>query len=125
VKKEMTEKNKKKVLTSTKINCSRCGKDYYVSFVADGHRNYFCEDCLKIMHHNRKKGVVKKIFDSQKKTTFFEFVCDVCDNFRKAIYDPQKINGQIYCKECLNQKKADDRKKTRKNTVIIKKSEKD
>jgi CxxC-x17-CxxC domain-containing protein len=119
--KEMADK--KKVLTSTKVVCAKCGKDHYVTFVADGHRKYFCEECLKVMHHNRKKGSVKKVFDPHKKSNLYEFVCDSCDNFRKATYSPEKIEGKVYCKECLIKKKAEDRKKNRKNVVHAKKEE--
>ncbi|HDT11192.1 MAG TPA: hypothetical protein ENN58_00490 [bacterium] len=110
---------KKKVLTATKVSCSKCGKDHYVSFVADGHRNYFCEECMKDMHHNRKRGNIKKVFDNRKKTTVYEFICDLCNCFRRATYSPEIISGNIYCKECLIKKKAEDRKKSRKNIVIV------
>ncbi len=111
---------KQKVQTSTKVLCSKCGKDYYISFVADGHRDYFCDKCLKEMHHNRKKGNIKKVFDKRKKINVYEFICDLCDCFRRAVYSPEIINGNILCKECEAKKKAQDRKKMRKNVIIVK-----
>jgi hypothetical protein len=115
--------DKKKLFTATKITCSKCSKEYYVSFFADGHRNYFCEECLKTMHHNRKKGSIKKVFDKKKKTDVYEFICDYCDCFRRAVYMPARIDGNICCKECLAKKKLEDRKKSRKNIVIGKGSD--
>ncbi len=114
--------DKKKLLAATKITCSKCGKEDFVSFFADGHRNYFCEECLKSMHHNRKKGRVKKVYDKRKKSDLYEFICDLCDCFRRATYSPEIIQGKIYCKECLSKRKLEERKKNRKNTTIIEKS---
>lgn len=110
---------KQKRVTSTKVVCAKCGKDHYVSFVADGHRKYYCDDCLKIMHLNRKKGEVKKVFNSKLKKDVFEFVCDICETFRRATYIPKNENGKIWCKECENKHKLEERKKSRKNVIII------
>jgi len=111
------EKNKK-TLTSTKVICAKCGKEHFVNFVADGHRDYYCDSCLKEMHHDRKKGKIKKVISRKTGKPSYEFVCDICDNFRRASYYPATINGLFYCKECENRKKAEDLKKKRKRIVI-------
>jgi CxxC-x17-CxxC domain-containing protein len=106
--------------TSTKIVCDKCGKDHYVNFVADGHRKYYCDECLKEMHHSRKKGVVKKLFNKKQNKEVYEFVCDICDNFRRSTYLPKKEKGLIWCRECENKKASEDRKKNRGKIVIAK-----
>lgn len=108
----------KSTMTSTKVVCAKCGKDHYVSFVADGHRKYYCEDCMKVMHLNRKKGVVKKVFNAKLDKEVYEFVCDICENFRRASYMPAQVKGMIWCRECENKKKAEDLKKKRKKIII-------
>lgn len=110
--------NSKTRITSTKVVCAKCGKDHYVSFVADGSRKYYCDDCLKSMHLNRKKGDIKKVFNVKLNKTVYEFVCDICENFRRAAYIPNKEDGKILCKECENKKKAEEQKKNRKNIII-------
>ena len=113
------EKPKLKI-TSTKIVCAKCGKDHYVNFVADGHRNYYCDECLKEMHHNRKKGVVKKVFSKKLNKDVYEFICDICDNFRRSTYVPKKEKGLIWCRECEHSHKMEERKKNRRNIIIAK-----
>ena len=90
----------KKSLISTKVICAKCGKEHFVSFVADGHRNYYCDDCLKEMHFNRKRGEIKKVFNDKLKKYVYEFICDICQNFRRASYYPKRENGKIWCREC-------------------------
>lgn len=113
--------NKKKTLTSTKVTCAKCGIEHYVNFVADGRRDYFCDKCLKEMHHDRKKGKIKKVISRKSGKEAYEFVCDICDSFRRASYYPLTLDGLFYCKECENKKKADDLKKKRKRIVIASK----
>ena len=109
--------------TSTKVLCARCGKEHFVNFVADGHRDYFCEECIKIMHHDRKKGKLKKVISPKTHREAFEFICDICDNFRRASYSPTVIDGLLYCRECESKKKAEDVKKKRKRVIIAIKDE--
>jgi len=110
----------KSTITSTKVICAKCGKDHYVSFVADGHRKYYCDECLKVMHLNRKKGEVKKVFNAKLDKYVYEFVCDICESFRRASYIPNKdAKGMIMCKECENKIKAEEQKKKRKNIIIV------
>lgn len=106
--------------TSTKVVCAKCGKDHYVNFVADGHRNYYCDECLKEMHLERKKGKIKKVFNERLKKDQYEFVCDICGNQRRASYTPKQEKGLIWCKECENKHKLAERKKNRGNIVIAK-----
>ncbi|MGI6394981.1 MAG: hypothetical protein ACOX2F_09710 [bacterium] len=110
----------KKTITSTKVVCAKCNKEHYVKFVADGHRNYYCNDCLKQMHIERKKGKVKKIFNAKLKKDQYIFVCDICGNLRKSFYAPKRERGLIWCKECENKQKDEDRKKSRGKVVIVK-----
>ena len=84
----------KKTLTSTKVICAKCGKEYFVSFVADGHRDYYCDDCLKEMHKSRKEGKIKKVFDPKNEKYMFDFICDICGEFRHAFYAPKRENGK-------------------------------
>jgi len=115
----MVELQKKiKTVASTKVVCAKCGKDHFVNFVADGHRDYFCDRCLKEMHHDRKKGKVKKVISPKTGKEANEFICDMCDCFRRATYYPTVIDGLFYCKDCENKKKAADLKKKRKNIII-------
>ena len=111
-------KKDKKTQTLTKITCAKCGKEYFVSFVADGHRNYYCDECLKEMHRNRKEGKVKKVFDPKNEKYMFDFICDICGQFRHAFYAPKRENGKILCKECESNRKLEERKKSRKNVII-------
>ena len=108
----------KKTLTSTKVICAKCGKEYFVSFVADGHRDYYCDDCLKEMHKSRKEGKIKKVFDPKNEKYMFDFICDICGEFRHAFYAPKRENGKIWCKECESKHKAEERKKARKNVIL-------
>jgi len=108
-------------ITSTKVVCAKCGKDHYVDFVADGHRNYYCEECLKQMHLDRKKGKVKIVFNEKLKKDQYQFICDICGNLRRASYKPKQEKGLIWCKECESKQKDADRKKKRGNIVIAKK----
>ena len=111
-------KKDKKTQTLTKITCAKCGKEYFVSFVADGHRNYYCDECLKEMHKNRKEGKIKKVFDPKNEKYMFEFICDICGEFRHAFYAPKRENGKIMCKECESSLKLEERKRSRKNVII-------
>ena len=111
-------KKDKKTQTLTKITCAKCGKEYFVSFVADGHRNYYCDECLKEMHRNRKEGKIKKVFDTKNEKYMFDFICDICGEFRHAFYAPKRENGKILCKECESNLKLEERKKSRKNVII-------
>lgn len=113
------EKSKTRI-TSTKVICAKCSKDHYVDFVADGHRNYYCEECLKQMHLDRKKGKIKKVFNDKLKKDQFEFICDICGSLRRASYTPKQEKGLIWCKECENKKKLEDRKKNRGKIVMAK-----
>ena len=113
-----TVKKLKKTQTLTKITCAKCGKDYFVSFVADGHRNYYCDECLKEMHKNRKEGKIKKVFDPKNEKYMFDFICEFCGEFRHAFYAPKKENGKIICKECLSKLENEEQKKSRKNVRI-------
>lgn len=108
----------KKTLTSTKVICAKCGKEYFVSFVADGHRDYYCDECLKEMHKNRKEGKIKKVFDPKNEKYMFDFICDICGEFRHAFYAPKRENGKIWCKECESKHKIEERKKSRKNVIL-------
>ena len=108
----------KKTLTSTKVICAKCGKEYFVSFVADGHRDYYCDECLKEMHKNRKEGKIKKVFDPKNEKYMFDFICDICGEFRHAFYAPKRENGKIWCKECESKHKIEERKKSRKKIII-------
>jgi CxxC-x17-CxxC domain-containing protein len=114
------EKSKIRI-TSTKVLCAKCGKEHYVDFVADGHRKYYCDECLKQMHLDRKKGKIKKVFNDKLKKDQFEFICDICGNLRRASYTPKQEKGLIWCKECESKQKDADRKKNRGNIVIAKK----
>ncbi|MBR4490691.1 hypothetical protein IKP13_08670 [bacterium] len=111
-------KKEKTTLTSTKVVCAKCGKDYFVSFVADGHRNYYCSECLKEMHKSRKEGKIKKVFDPKNEKYMFDFICDICGEFRHAFYAPKRENGKIMCKECESKQKLEERKRSRKNVII-------
>ena len=111
-------KKDKKTQTLTKITCAKCGKEYFVSFVADGHRNYYCDDCLKEMHRSRKEGKIKKVFDPKNEKYMFDFICDICGEFRHAFYAPKRENGKILCKECESNLKLEERKRSRKNVII-------
>ena len=111
-------KKDKKTQTLTKITCAKCGKEYFVSFVADGHRNYYCDDCLKEMHRSRKEGKIKKVFDPKNEKYMFDFICDICGEFRHAFYAPKRENGKIMCKECESNLKLEERKRSRKNVII-------
>lgn len=111
-------KKLKKTQTLTKITCAKCGKEYFVSFVADGHRNYYCDECLKEMHKNRKEGKIKKVFDPKNEKYMFDFICDICGEFRHAFYAPKRENGKIMCKECESNLKLEERKRSRKNVII-------
>lgn len=112
-----------KTQTATKTVCARCGKDHFVNFVADGHRDYFCDKCLKEMHHDRKRGKVKEVISKKSGKPANEFICDICDTFRRASYYPLVVDGLFYCKECENKKKAEDLKKKRKRIIIASKKE--
>ena len=114
------EKSKIRI-TSTKVLCAKCGKEHYVDFVADGHRKYYCDECLKQMHLDRKKGKIKKVFNEKLKKDQFEFICDICGNLRRASYTPKQEKGLIWCRECERKQKDADRKKKRGNIVIAKK----
>lgn len=111
-------KKGKTTLTSTKVVCAKCGKDYFVSFVADGHRDYYCDECLKEMHKNRKEGKIKKVFDPKNEKYMFDFICDICGEFRHAFYTPKREDGKLWCKECLAKRDAEAQKKSRKNVRI-------
>ncbi len=112
-------KKGKTTLTSTKVVCAKCGKDYFVSFVADGHRDYYCDECLKEMHKSRKEGKVKKVFDPKNEKYMFEFICDICGEFRRSFYVPKREkDGKLWCKECLSKHTAEEQKKSRKNVRI-------
>ena len=111
-------KKDKKTQTLTKITCAKCGKEYFVSFVADGHRNYYCDDCLKEMHRSRKEGKIKKVFDPKNEKYMFDFICDICGQFRHAFYAPKRENGKIMCKECESNRKLEERKRSRGNVII-------
>ena len=111
-------KKLKRTQTLTKITCAKCGKEYFVSFVADGHRNYYCDECLKEMHKNRKEGKIKKVFDPKNEKYMFDFICDICGQFRHAFYAPKRENGKIMCKECESNRKLEERKKSRRNVII-------
>lgn len=113
-----TVEKSKKTLTSTKVVCAKCGKEYFVSFVADGHRDYYCDECLKVMHLDRKKGKVKRVFNEKTNEYAYEFVCDICETFRRATYKPKIEKGLIWCKECEMNHKLEERKKTRGKIVI-------
>ena len=111
-------KKLKKTQTLTKITCENCHKEYFVPFVADGHRKYYCDECLKEMHKKRKEGKIKKVFDPKNEKYMYDFVCDICGEFRHAFYAPKRENGKIWCKECESQKKLEERKKARKNVIL-------
>ena len=111
-------KKDKKTQTLTKITCAKCGKEYFVSFVADGHRNYYCDDCLKEMHRSRKEGKIKKVFDPKNEKYMFDFICDICGQFRHAFYAPKRENGKIMCKECESNQRLEERKRSRGNVII-------
>ena len=111
-------KSKKNTETLTKITCDKCKKDYFVPFVADGHRKYYCDDCLKEMNNKRKEGKVKKVFDPKNEKYMFDFICEFCHEFRHAFYAPKKENGKIICKECLSRLETEEQKKSRKNLRI-------
>ena len=103
----------------TKITCDKCGKDYFVSFVADGHRKYYCDACLKEMHKNRKEGKIKKVFDPKSDKNMYEFICGFCGKFRRAFYVPKREEGKLLCKECESNRRLEERKKSRKNVIIV------
>ncbi|MBO4441692.1 hypothetical protein J5834_06195 [bacterium] len=109
----------KKSLISTKVTCAKCGKEYFVSFVADGHRNYYCDDCLREMHFNRKRGEIKKVFNDKLKKYVYEFICDVCETFRRASYYPKRENGKIWCRECEANHRQELQKQQRENRKVI------
>lgn len=108
----------KKTQTLTKITCEKCHKEYFVPFVADGHRKYYCDECLKEMHKSRKEGKIKKVFDPKNEKYMFDFICDICGEFRHAFYAPKRENGKIWCKECESKHKIEERKKSRKNVIL-------
>ena len=111
-------KKEKKTLTSTKVICAKCKKEYFVSFVADGHRDYYCDKCLSEMNNKKKEGKVKKVFDPKNEKYMFDFICDICHKFRHAFYAPKRENGKLWCKECESERKMEERKKSRKNVII-------
>ena len=111
-------KKDKKTQTLTKISCENCHKEYFVPFVADGHRKYYCKDCLDEMNSKRKEGKIKKVFDKKNEKYMFDFICDICGQFRHAFYAPKRENGKILCKECESNRKLEERKKSRKNVII-------
>lgn len=105
-------------VTLTKVVCAKCNKEYFVSFFADGRRDYYCDDCLKLMHLNRKRGKIKKVFNAKTKRFLYEFICDICGKYRRATYFPKHENGKIWCAECENNHKIEERKRARKNILI-------
>ncbi len=111
-------KKEKTTQTATKVVCAKCGKEYFVPFVADGHRDYYCDECLKEMHKSRKEGKIKKVFDPKNEKYMFDFICDICGEFRHAFYAPKRENGKIWCKECESKHKIEERKKSRKNVIL-------
>ena len=112
-------KKLKKTQTLTKITCDNCKKDYFVPFVADGHRKYYCDKCLSEMNNKKKEGKVKKIYDKKTGKYMFDFICDICHEFRHAFYAPKRKDGKIWCKECESNFKKEEQKKSRKNVIIV------
>lgn len=109
----------KKSSVATKIICAKCGKEDFVSFVSDGTRKYYCGDCLKEFNLTNKKGKVKKVFSEKRGKFVFEFTCEVCGQFRKANFQPARIDDKILCKECESKQKAEARRAVRKKVVIV------
>lgn len=111
--------SKKTTETLTKITCDKCKQEYFVPFVADGHRKYYCDKCLGEMNNKRKDGKIKKVFDKKNKKYMYDFICNKCGEFRHAFYYPKRMeNGEIWCKECIAGFEAEEQKKSRKNVRI-------
>ncbi len=70
------------------------------------------------MHKNRKEGKIKKVFDPKNEKYMFDFICDICGQFRHAFYAPKRENGKIMCKECESNRRLEERKKSRRNVII-------
>ena len=70
------------------------------------------------MHQKRKEGKVKKVFDPKNEKYMFDFICDICGEFRHAFYAPKRENGKIWCKECESKHKLEEQKKSRKNVRL-------
>lgn len=113
---------KKETEVLCKIVCSRCGKEDYVPFVADGSRNYYCNDCLRKFNTERKRGVVKEFTDA-KGNLRFEFICDVCEKFLKDLKPPKRVRGKLICAECAEKEQRERRSASRKRIVIAKKED--
>ncbi len=112
------QKREKVTEVSSKIVCSRCGKEDYVSFVADGSRDYYCNECLTEFNKERKRGKVKKVFDEKRKRMVNEFLCDVCEKFIRCVEPPYKKGDQLICPKCKEEMKRSERQQKRKNVVI-------
>lgn len=108
---------KKETEVLCKITCTRCGKESYVPFVADGSRNYYCAECLTAFNVEKKRGTVKEIKD-QKGRSRYEFICDICLQMKRSGEQPKKIRGQIMCAECAEKEKRTQRTAGRKRIVI-------
>ncbi len=113
---------KKETEVLCKIVCSRCGKEDYVPFVADGSRNYYCNECLRKFNTERKRGVVKEIVDA-KGNTRFEFICAICEKFLRTGEPPRRSRGHLICAECAEKERRERRSAARKRIVIAKKED--
>ncbi len=111
---------KKETEVLCKIVCSRCGKEDYVPFVADGSRSYYCSNCLRQFNREKKRGVVKEFTDAKGQRRF-AFLCDICGKFLRALEPPKRSQGRLVCAECAEKETRTRRAARRTKVVIVKK----
>ncbi len=117
----MNEKKtrERKAAVGFKVECERCKKETYLSFLPDGSRKYYCDDCLKQFNLDRKRGRVKKSFNSKRGKNMYEFVCEGCDKQLKVGYQPKILGGELFCLDCYDDLMKQKRKSQRKGNIVI------
>ena len=113
---------KKETEVLCKILCTRCGKEGYVPFIADGSRNYYCAECLTTFNVEKKRGTVKEVKDPKGRSRY-EFICDICLRLKRSSEQPKKSRGQLMCAECAEKEKRTQRSAGRKRIAIANKED--
>lgn len=96
--KPMQEKPKSKNI----FNCSRCGKETKVSFVPDGIRPIYCQDCLMLLREEKNKEIdERKKIKAEELRRYNEMEMKKVQAFKNA---PSSVNPTLKLDDIAGQK---------------------